>query len=74
MNINAIEVTIGKVECKPGDVLVVSTERTLSDVQVHHIRGQLDAVMPDGVRALVMHGGLKLNVLTNPIPMPSPRS
>ena len=60
MQIEALAVTVAKLEAKAGDSIVISCDKPLTSEQVSRIRGMAEAVLPEGVKALVLCAGLAL--------------
>lgn len=55
---------IAKLEIKPGDRLVLFTDRTLTQEQHQFIKGTLEKFAPEGTNILVLDSGAKLAVLS----------
>lgn len=56
--------TIEMVSVKPGDVVILTTHERLSTEQIDRLMSGIRNVLPDGVKALLLDGGVKMAVLT----------
>lgn len=61
---NDIKARVERLTLRPGDTLVVSTERVLNSQQRTAMRHGLDKVLP-GVPVLVADAGIRLSILRN---------
>lgn len=64
-NMESITVEIAKLSLKPGDTLAVMTDATLHNEQRSHLMDMLNSALPEGVKALVLDSGMKLQVITS---------
>lgn len=55
---------IKKVSFKEGDVVVLTTPHNLTNEQADYIRSQLMSDMPQGVKGILLEGGITMSVLT----------
>lgn len=55
---------IGKLQLAQGDVLVVRTDRPISQDATDRIRKHLAGLLPQGVTTLIIDRGVELSVLT----------
>lgn len=63
MNMTVLEVGISNLQLKPGDTLVVRTDRLYNDEQYQKLLSHVQAVLPDDARALILPPGITLEVL-----------
>lgn len=56
--------SIKKTSFKKGDVLVLTTEANLSMAQASRIREDISRSIPEGVKTVLLEGGLQLSVLS----------
>ena len=61
--IEVVRFEIAKLQCQPGDAIVIKCDRMLNAHQVQQIRAMVEPVRPEGVTVLVL-SGLSLDVLT----------
>jgi len=54
-----IECKIEKLEAKPGDCVVFFFEQVLSPNTISRLRPSIEAVIPDGVKGIILDGGAK---------------
>lgn len=55
---------IGKLQLKDGDVLVVKTERPMSNDVTERVRKHLKGLLPRDVTVMIIDRGVELSVLT----------
>lgn len=55
---------IAKLQLKPGDVLVVKTDRPMSNEATDRTRKHLAGLLPQGVTTMIIDRGVNLSVLT----------
>lgn len=55
---------IGALRLKPGDVLVIKTDRVTSGEVDKRIRDQLTPLLPQGCKVMVINPGVELSVIT----------
>lgn len=55
---------IAKLQLKRGDVLVVKTDRPMSNDATERTRKHLAGLLPQGVRTMIIDRGVELSVLT----------
>jgi hypothetical protein len=55
-------------QCRPGDVVVLSAKWRLTMEEADMIRQQASAVMPEGVKAMVLADTLELDGVVRPAP------
>ena len=63
MSETALSYALAKLEPKPGDVIVVKTDKVLTRDQAAHIRATITHALPL-VRALVADGGVEITLMT----------
>lgn len=56
--VRPLELSIAKIAIAPGDTVVITCDRFLTKEQVEHIKTGVAAASP-GVKAMVLHGGLR---------------
>lgn len=56
--------SIKKTSFKKGDILVLTTEINLTRAQASRIREDVSRGLPEGVKTILLKGGLQLSVLT----------
>ena len=61
--IEVVRFEIAKLQCQPGDAIVIRCERVLNSHQAQQIRAMVEPARPEGVAVLVL-SGLSLDVLT----------
>lgn len=61
--VEMLRLEIGKLQCQPGDAIVLRTDRILNAHQAQQIRAMVEPVKPAGVTVLVL-SGLSIEVLT----------
>lgn len=64
MNITAISVEIAKLQLAPGDVLVVRGKGHIDGELAIRLRETLEAILPPGVKAMLIGDDVDLTVLT----------
>lgn len=55
---------IGKLQLAPGDVLVVKTDRPMSQDATERVRKHLKGLLPQNVTIMIIDRGVELSVLT----------
>lgn len=55
---------IGKLQMKNGDVLVVKTQRPMSNEVTERVRKHLKGLLPRDVTVMIIDSGVELSVLT----------
>ncbi len=55
---------IGKLQLAPGDVLVVKTDRPMSQDVTERVRKHLKGLLPQNVTIMIIDRGVELSVLT----------
>lgn len=55
---------IGKLQLKDGDVLIVKTERPMSNDVTERVRKHLKGLLPRDVTVMIIDRGVELSVLT----------
>lgn len=58
------QVEIAKLELKPEDVLVIKTDRVVSNVIADRIRNHIKPLLPRGVQVMIINPDIELSVLT----------
>lgn len=66
MAMEAMIVQIAKLELKPGDTLVVSTDECLRMEQAHNLQDFIKHLLPEGVKVMVLDRGMTVTRLTTP--------
>lgn len=66
MDMKAITVEVSKLSLKPGDILAVRCDRTLSMEQREWLRRGLEGIAPDGVKVAVFDGGFAPMIVEPP--------
>lgn len=64
MTLGRIAGVIDVVTLKPGDLLVFTTDRLLSHDQTKALHDHVSAQAPDGVKCLVLSGGVAVGAVT----------
>jgi hypothetical protein len=55
--------TIAKLDCKPGDTLVLTFPQRISMEQAAHLRSMLDKSIPHGVNVMALSGDVRLQII-----------
>jgi hypothetical protein len=55
---------IAKLQLTPGDVLVVKTDRPMSQDATERTRKHLTGILPQGVKTMIIDRGVDLSILT----------
>jgi hypothetical protein len=55
---------IGKLQLQNGDVLVVKTDRPMSQDVTERVRKHLKSLLPQGITIMIIDRGVELSVLT----------
>ncbi len=64
MDMTAIQISVAKLEAKAGDTLMFTSDRQMTGEQLLAFRDQIDALIPPGVKAMLLSGGLNLEVIS----------
>lgn len=64
MDMTAIQISVAKLEAKVGDTLMFTSDRQMTGAQLLAFRDQIDALVPPGVKAMLLSGGLNLEVIS----------
>jgi len=55
---------IAKLQLQHGDVLVVKTDRPMSNEATERVRKHLAGILPQGVKTMIIDRGVDLSILT----------